>query len=176
VNYKANILKAYLENSDVADKINYIEEEKPLGTAGALKFLESKINSPFFVSNCDIIIKDDYTEIYKFHNEGNFDLTIVASLQYHKIPYGVCKIKEGGELTEITEKPEYNFLVNTGMYLLNPDVLKLIPENTFYNITDLIDSMKKSGRRVGVYPVSERSYLDVGQWGEYKNVLKILND
>lgn len=172
VNHKAKMIKAYFEDQDIDYNIKYIDESQPLGTAGALKFLENKIDSTFFVSNCDIIIKDDYCKIHEFHKDKNFDLTLVASLQHHKIPYGVCKIEEGGHLTEIREKPEYDFLVNTGMYLLEPSVFKLIPTNKYFDMTDLIGKCQKTGLNVGVYPVSEKSYIDVGQWAEYKRNLK----
>ena len=68
----------------------------------------------------------------------------------------------------MVEKPEYDFLVNAGMYIINPIMLKYIPENKFYNITDLINIGKKDGKKIGVYPVSEKSYLDLGQWSEYE--------
>jgi NDP-sugar pyrophosphorylase family protein len=87
------------------------------------------------------------------------------------VPYGVCEIENGGELKCMVEKPEYDFLVNAGMYIINPGLLKLIPENKFYNITDLIESVKSCGGKIGVFPVSENSYLDCGQWEEYKNML-----
>lgn len=172
VNYKAALIKAYFDEANLLQSISFVEESEPLGTAGALKFLENKIEKPFFVSNCDIIIKSDYNEIYNFHLTGNFDATIVASMQHFKIPYGVCNISNGGELIDIVEKPEYNFLVNTGMYVLSPNVLKLIPYNQFFHITDLFEKIKKHGGRIGVYPVSENSWIDIGQMEEYKKVLK----
>ena len=176
VNYKANLIKAYLEDFVVMYDISYVYEQIPLGTGGALKYLEGKIKRPFFVSNCDILIKANYTDIYNDHLIKNNDITIVASLIHYKVPYGVCEIENGGELKGMVEKPEYDFLVNAGMYILNPDILKLIPENEFYNITDLIDSVKSSGGKVGVFPVSENSYSDSGQWEEYRNMLNALTN
>lgn len=171
VNYKANLIKAYLE--DVADKyqINYIEENKPLGTGGALKFLEGKIKQPFFISNCDIIIKANYQSIYQWHIDNKNDITMIASMIHYKVPYGVCEIEDGGRLLKMVEKPEYDFLVNAGMYIINPETLKHIPKDTFYNITDLINQVKVSDGKVGVFPVSEKSYLDGGQWLEYNNMI-----
>jgi len=174
VNHKAKMIKAYFDDYDADFKIEYIDESQPLGTAGALKFLEEKIASTFFVSNCDIIIKDDYCKIHEFHKNGDFDLTIVASMQHHTIPYGVCEIGEGGHLVEIKEKPEYDFLVNTGVYLLEPSVLKLIPPNKYFDMPDLISKCQNSGFKVGVFPVSENSYVDVGQLAEYKKNIKLL--
>ena len=172
INHKGKMVKAYFEDHESGYIFNFIDEDKPLGTVGALKYLEGKINSPFFVSNCDIIIKDDYTKIYDFHKNGNYALTLVGSIQHHTIPYGVCEIENGGELKSINEKPEQDFLVNTGMYILNPDVLKFIPKNEFFHITDLIEKLQIEGYKIGVYPVSEKSWIDVGQWGEYKKSFK----
>ena len=146
----------------------------PLGTAGGLKYLEKRIDTPFFVSNCDIIIQCDYFDIYKFHKKANFDLTLVSSIQHHIIPYGVCKLENDGSLKTIREKPEYDFLVNTGMYILNPDILKFIPKNKSFDMTDLIKCLKEEKKKIGVYPVSKKSWIDVGQWEEYKKATKNL--
>jgi len=174
INHKAKMIRSYFEDQILTYSINFIEEDQPFGTAGSIKLLENKFTGPCFVSNCDIIIKDDYRSIYNFHQKGQFDLTLVACMQNHQIPYGVCEIESGGCLNKIIEKPEYNFLVNTGMYILNPSVFKLIPENTLYHITDLISDIMLKGGKVGVYPVSENSWIDIGQWEEYKNVIRHL--
>ena len=176
IGHKGKMIRAYFEDHESDYSFQYINEDKPLGTAGALKYIEGKFNSQFFVSNCDIIIKDDYSKIYDFHTEGNYILTIVASMQNYIIPYGVCEIENGGTLKNINEKPEYNFLVNSGMYLLNPDVLKYIPENKFFHMTYLIEKLKKEGFQIGVYPVSEKSWIDVGQWDEYKRSKEIITE
>jgi len=168
INHKAKIIKAYFEEQKSIYSIEFIEEDIPLGTAGALKLLENKVSTPFFVSNCDIMIKEDYAKIYDFHKKNNFVLTLVGSMQHHTIPYGVCEIVNGGVLRRVNEKPEYDFLVNTGMYLLNPETFRFIPDNKFYNITDLISDLKKNKYKVGVYPVSEKSWIDLGQWDKYK--------
>ena len=172
VNFKANLIKAYLDEFTNLYNFSYLEEDIPLGTGGALKYIEGKIDKPFFVSNCDILIKANYSDIYKYHNDEKNDFTIVASMIHYKVPYGVCDIENGGTLRELVEKPEYDFLVNAGMYIINPAVLKYIPKDTFYNITDLIEQVKKNNGKVGVYPVSENSYYDSGQWKEYGNMLE----
>lgn len=174
VNYKAGLIKAYIEDAKIKYNISYIDEDKALGTAGALHSLKGKIDNNFFVSNCDIIIKHDYSNINKFHEDGNYALTMVTSLQHYKIPYGVCKIENGGSLKEIQEKPEYDVLVNTGMYILSHEVLNNIPENKLFHLTDLINALLAKGLKVGTYPVSEKSYIDIGQWKEYKRAIKTL--
>jgi NDP-sugar pyrophosphorylase family protein len=79
-------------------------------------------------------------------------------------------------LERIEEKPAYNFLVNTGLYVLNPDILELVPDNQLFHITHLIDKIKEDRRQIGVYPVSEKSWIDVGQWAEYRKALKVIED
>jgi len=176
VNHKAQMIKAYFEDQDIGYKIEYIDESHALGTAGALQCLENRIDSPFFVSNCDIIIKDNYNKIYEFHKDKNFDLTLIASMQHHRVSYGVCEIENDGHLKKIREKPEYDFLINAGMYLLEPSICKLIPKNEYLDMTGLISKAQKTGLNVGVYPISEKSYIDVGQLSEYKKNLKLLLD
>jgi len=172
INHKGRMIKAFLANYNIDYEIKYINESKPLGTAGALKYLENKAYSPFFVSNCDVIIRADYSMIYKYHVEKGYLITLVASMQHHTIPYGVCKIEEGGLLKEIVEKPGNDILVNAGMYLLNPEVIPLIPENESFDMTDLINKMQSLNMPIGVFPVSADSWLDVGQWKEYTKSVK----
>ncbi len=174
VNHKAKMIKAFFEDFQSDYKISFIDEDKPLGTAGSLKYLEGIFDTPFFVSNCDIIVKDDYSKIYEFYKSGNFDFALVASTYHHTIPYGVCEIENRGSLKEMKEKPEYDFLVNTGMYIINCDTLQFIPKKKAFDITDLIRSLKESGKKIGVYPVSEKSWIDIGKWEEYKEIVNRL--
>jgi NDP-sugar pyrophosphorylase family protein len=172
LNYKSNLIKAYFSDFEHEYKIDYILEEKPLGTAGSLHFLRNTIKKTFFVSNCDILIEADYSDILEFHLRKKNKITLVSSMKNFTIPYGVCKILNGGVLKNISEKPEYDFLVNTGMYILEPAVLSDVPKNRFYNITELINDYLKKGERVGVYPVSEKSWLDTGQFELLQQALK----
>ncbi len=89
---KGQMIKAYFHDHDLPYCIQYIEENKPLGTAGSLLQLKSKLNEPFFVSNCDIIIHADYASVLDFHVQGKYDLTLVASMRHYVIPYGVCDV------------------------------------------------------------------------------------
>ncbi|MBL51827.1 MAG: nucleotidyltransferase [Candidatus Marinimicrobia bacterium] len=174
INYKGKILKAYFDELDPIFTYEFIDESKPLGTAGSLHFLKDKINKPFFVTNCDIIIKTNYEKLYKFHIEAKYDITLVASAKEYVIPYGTCELTKNGNLHRINEKPKYDFLVNTGLYLLNPNVLEIIPKNKFYHITNLIEDAKDLGLKIGVYPINDDAWTDIGQWAEYKKVIDSL--
>jgi NDP-sugar pyrophosphorylase family protein len=174
VNHKHKMIKAYFEDRKSKYNVSYIDEDKPLGTAGAIKLLENKINTPFFVSNCDIIINCDYSAIMKFHQDKKHMLTLIASMQHHTVQYGVCEIENDGSLFKIKEKPEYDFLVNTGMYIMNPEIMSYIPDNSYFDMTDLIEAIKEEKHTIGIYPVSEKSWIDVGQWEEYNNANKLV--
>lgn len=168
VNYKADFIRNYFDNFGKHEyHIEYFQEDKPLGTAGSLHLLKHKISSTFFVSNCDIIIDGDYGEILKYHRENRNEITAVAAIKNIAIPYGTFETKEEGLLSGIVEKPTYTFKINTGMYILEPHLLDEIPQNEFYHITFLIEKLMKAGRRVGVYPINEGSWTDVGNWDEY---------
>ncbi len=171
VNYKARIMKAFFEELNPDYEVDFIEEQEPLGTAGSLKFLIHNFDSPFLVTNCDIIIKTDFVDLYEFHQKNNYDITLVASMKNYTIPYGTCELNGEGHLKRINEKPEYDFLVNTGLYVVNPDVLHLIPDDKLYHITHLIEDAKNDGKRIGVYPIDDDAWIDVGQWAEYKKSL-----
>ena len=168
VNYKAEMIKYYFETLNNANyKIEYFQENKPLGTAGSLNLLKGKMNQTFFVSNCDIIIEEDYNEIYNYHKNNKNEITLVAALKHYKIPYGTLETEDNGLLTSLSEKPELTFKINSGMYILEPELLKEIPENQFFHITELIEKIKKRNGKVGVFPVSEKSWKDIGEWDEY---------
>lgn len=172
LNYKSNIIKAYFNDFQHRYKITYIEEKLPLGTAGSLHFLKSHIKSSFFLSNCDVLIQADYADIFKFHRQRKHKITLVSSMKNFMVPYGVCEIENGGILKAIKEKPEFDFFVNTGMYVLDRSVLEDIPKNKFYNMTDLISDYLEKGKSIGVYPVSEKSWLDMGQFEVLQEMLK----
>ena len=174
LNNKGEMIKAYFHELDPEYNLQYLEEDMPLGTAGAIKFSEAYIKQPFFVSNCDIFIRTDYSSVIDFHEKNKYDLTLVASMRHHVIPYGVCDIQQNGELIQINEKPEYDYLVNTGLYLMNPCVFKYIPKNTYFDMTDLISVLKENNLKIGVFPVSEKSWYDIGQWSEYKSSISNL--
>ena len=127
VNYKADFIRRYFDNLDKPQyHVEYFQEDKPLGTAGSLHLLKDRINSTFFVSNCDIIIDEDYSEILDFHRQNNNEITVVAALKNYSIPYGTLETSEGGFLTGLTEKPNLTFKINTGMYILEPHLIKEI--------------------------------------------------
>lgn len=171
VNYKAELIEYYLKNQNLPYQLNYFQEEKPMGTAGSLSLLKDKIKETFFVSNCDILIEQDYSEILDYHKTNKNDITIVAALKHYPIPYGTIETTKNGQLVGLQEKPELTFKINSGMYILEPHLLNEIPESQFFHITHLIEKIHQTGGNVGVFPVSEKSWKDIGSWDEYLDQL-----
>jgi dTDP-glucose pyrophosphorylase/predicted transcriptional regulator len=172
LNDKSEMIKAYFQNKKLDYKIKYVNEKLPLGTIGSLGLIKKKISKTFFVVNCDVMIHANYEDVLEFHKKGNFAITIVASMKQNTIQYGVCKINKSGQLKKIDEKPEFNFLVNTGFYLIEPIMLKFIQPNSKMDATDLINIAKKKKLKVGVFPISNNAWSDIGQFSEYSETLK----
>lgn len=168
VNYKADFIIQYLDNlNNPQYRLSYFREEKPLGTAGSLHLLKDKINSTFFVSNCDIIIDEDYSQILNYHRQNENEITVVAAIKNYPIPYGTLETGSSGRLQSLQEKPDITFKINTGMYILEPHLIREIPENEFFHITYLIEKLIRENRKVGVFPINDGSWTDIGNWDEY---------
>ena len=174
VNYKSDMMRFYLDQLDHHYDIEFFEEPKPLGTIGSVALLKGKINTPFFVSNCDIIIDQDYRDVYDYHRENHNELTIVTAVKSFRIPYGVIETGENGLMTGLKEKPELAYMINTGVYILNPECMDEIPAGEFFHITHLMEKIKSRGGRVGCFPVSEHAWRDMGEWPEYLKMIKVL--
>ena len=117
----------------------------------------------------------DYNDIYQHHlNSGN-DITIVSALKNVQIPYGVLHTGDNGGLEFIEEKPKLSYFINTGMYIINPETINLIPDDVMFHMTHLVDTVMKNGGKVGTYPASEDSFLDMGEFDEMKRMEQKLN-
>lgn len=174
VNYKADMMKYYLSQLDHKYDIEFFMEDKPLGTIGSVSLLKGKITTPFFVSNCDSINEQDYRDVWDYHVNNHNDMTIVTMVKSFKIPYGVIETGANGLMTALKEKPEQTYQVNTGVYILNPELIDDIPRGEFFHITHLMEKVKTRGGRVGCFPVSENSWKDMGEWPEYLKMIKVL--
>jgi dTDP-glucose pyrophosphorylase len=173
VNYKSQLIEYYLRHQNLPYNLKFFKEEKPMGTAGSLSLLKDTLYQTLFVSNCDILVEQDYSEILDFHYENKNEITLVAALKRYLIPYGTVETGENGQLLDIKERPEILLKINSGMYILESNLLSEIPRNHAYHMTDLIEKVKERKGNIGVFPVSEKSWKDIGAWDEYfKEVLK----
>ena len=172
--HKAALVRAYFGDLDVPYRVRSVVEPRPLGTAGALSLLAGQITETFFLTNCDVLVDADYESILRTHRESGNDITLVASIKRFTIPYGVCDVAEDGRLTTIAEKPSFDHLVSTGLYVVEPGVLDDVPRDTPRDMTDLIGGCLERGRPLGVYPVSEGAWLDMGELDPLRDMIERL--
>lgn len=163
VNYKKNMIKAYFTDLDKSYNIHFLEETVPLGTGGGVRLLKNQIYSTFILTNCDILILDDVKKMIDHHKEQGNQVTMICSLKNFEIPYGIVHFTEGGEISSFEEKPKMSFFTNTGYYILEPGIFNYIEENENIGMPDIITRMKEDGQKVGIYPISENAWLDMGQ-------------
>lgn len=170
VNYKRNMIKAYFDDLYKDYQLEFIVEEKPLGTGGGISLLKGKINDTFILTNCDIIIDDDLTKAYMQHVESGNLITMVCSLKNFTIPYGVVNIGKEGMIESMQEKPNMSFFTNTGCYFVEPEVIEDLAYNEPIDFPAIIEKYMSKGKRVGIYPIGEDAWLDMGQFDELKNM------
>ena len=169
INYRKELIKAYF-NGDRRYHLHFVEEKSPLGTAGSLTLLKDRITGSFFVSNCDILIDINYANLLHYHETSKNQITVVTAMKNYEIPYGVVSLNDNGCIRSLDEKPEYELLVSTGLYVLNKEILKYIPEDTSFDMPDLIRLCLKYNEKVGAYPVMDSTWLDMGEFGEMKKM------
>jgi dTDP-glucose pyrophosphorylase len=175
VNHKKEMIKAYFSEIDSKNMIiDFLDESDFLGTGGGLSLLHSKIHETFFFSNCDILILADYYNMYEGHRKLGNLLTMICATKTLSFPYGTVEIGLDGNITSLLEKPSYSFLTNTGLYIIEPDFLKYVPDNTFIHITDIIQNCIENGEKVGVYPIGESQWLDMGNHEDMEKMNKRL--
>ena len=108
------------------------------------------------------MIQENLERIYRFHKENKNKITMVCSLKNFKIPYGVIKLNETGSIASMTEKPHVPFLTNTGCYVVEPEVIDSIPKDTPMGFPDIVQHYQDIGENVGVFPIAEGAWLDMG--------------
>lgn len=167
LNYKGDMVERYFNEHPKPYPLHYFREDRPSGTAGSLRLLRGRLTETFFVSNCDILVEHDYAEIHRTHVENRHELTAVAALKVQSVPYGIFHCDEHGLLSEIREKPSLTFLINVGLYILEPHLLDEIPAHRPYHVTHLMDAVRQRGGRVGIFPIHEGDWVDIGEWNEY---------
>lgn len=174
INHKKNMIKAYFNEIEREYNVYYIDEEKPLGTGGGLSLLKGKISSTFILSNCDILIEEDYEKIYNFHKKEKNLITMVCSLKNIRIPYGVIEINEDGKIKKMREKPELSFFTNTGVYIVESKIIEELEKEKNISFPDIIEQYKEKGEKIGIYPISESSWMDMGQIDEMEKMRRRL--
>ncbi len=167
VNYKAEMIADYFGDGEKwGVEINYITEEWPLGTAGALSLLPEQPTEPVLVMNGDILTSVDFTQLMSFHAEANVDATMCLREYDFEVPFGVVTV-DGHRVMNISEKPVQSFFVNAGIYFLNPEVIAKVPTGEFYDMPDLISNLLQDGQNVAAYPLREY-WIDIGRLQDFE--------
>ena len=167
VNYKSDIIQDYFgDGSAFGVSITYIFEEERMGTAGALSLLETLPNDPFFVMNGDLLTNINFDHLCNYHLAQNAMATMCVREYDFQVPYGVVNM-EGNTILSIQEKPVHKFYVSAGIYMLNPDVIRYIPKNQFYDMPSLFETLIQQQQKSVSFPIREY-WLDIGQMEEYE--------
>ena len=165
VNYRAEMIEARFGNgSELGARIEYIHEDKQLGTAGALSLLPS-LDAPIIVVNGDVLTTVDFRKLLGFHTDSRKLATMAVSYHDVQVPFGVVDVQEQ-QVTGIVEKPVYRYFVNAGIYVLDPQCLQYLPIAEFADMTTLFERMLADGNRVASYPLHEY-WQDVGRMDDY---------
>lgn len=161
VNYLKDVIIEYFgDGSRFGVSIEYLVEHEPLGTAGSLSLLPSTITHPILIINGDVVTDFNTSRLFEFHHEHHAVATLCVRQNEIQIPYGVVETKNC-ELISFEEKPQLSYLVNAGIYVLDPSLLQLVKPHTFMDMPNLILSAKSNGLHVVVCPIHEY-WLDVG--------------
>lgn len=168
VNYKSQMIEDYFgDGSKFGIQIRYLKEKEQKGTAGSLSLLPEMPSKPFLVMNADLVTDLNFQDLINFHMEHKSVATMCVKEYDFAVPYGVVKVNEGA-IEKIEEKPVHKFFVNAGIYVLDPKVLRLIPENESLDMTDLLGKVIESNQSTTVFPIHEY-WLDIGSVDDYQH-------
>ena len=170
VNYKKELMKAYFADNENHYNITWYDEEKPLGTGGGLSLLRGRFTDTFFFANCDALLTANYESMVKFHKENGNVITMVCAYKNMNIPYGVVEMGVNGTIEEMKEKPLMSFLTNTGIYIVEPEVIDDMEDGVAIGFPDIVEMERQKGKRVAVFPVSENDWMDMGQLSELEKM------
>lgn len=171
VNYKKEVIQSYFQNGAAFGvNIEYIEETKRLGTAGALSLLKDEVTEPIFVMNGDLLTQVNFSQLLNFHLETNSLGTMCVREYEYQIPFGVIETNEH-QLLSIQEKPLKKEFVNAGIYMLSPEALKMIPHYEFYDMPELFNAIIQKNKIASVFPVREY-WMDIGRLTDYEQANK----
>jgi dTDP-glucose pyrophosphorylase/CBS domain-containing protein len=169
VNHLAEQIKTHVgDGAGHSLNVNYVQEEQALGTAGGLTLLETRPKNSFLVMNGDLLTGLDFRSLVKFHRESGCMMTVCVRRHSIKIPYGVIQMSNDNlKVDQVDEKPDHEFLVNAGIYMLEPGVIDLIPPGEFFDMVSLMNSVMKINGQVSAFPILEY-WKDIGQHDQIK--------
>ena len=174
VNYKRGMIKSYFTDLEKDYTVDFADEDVFMGTGGGLCLLKGKIQSPFFFTNCDTLLDVDFGDIYEYHKKHGNLVTMICAFKHYTVPYGVVELGQDGGIAAMREKPELDFLTNTGVYVVEPRVVEEMRDGEVIGFPDVIERYRAAGEKVGVYPIGENSWMDMGQLEELEKMRRKL--
>ena len=167
VNFNASIIRDYFgDGKEFGVNIDYVLEQKRMGTAGALSLLKERPSEPFFVMNGDLLTNVNFEHILNYHTLNKATATMCVREYDYEVPYGVVKMNDN-KIIEIAEKPVQKFFVSAGIYMLSPEILDIIPQDEFYDMPTLFEKAIAQGKNVISFPIHEY-WIDIGRLEEYQ--------
>jgi len=167
VSYLSHLIEEYFgDGSRFGVSIHYIHETERMGTAGALSLMRDILNEPFFVMNADILTNVNFEHLHNHHTQHEAIATMCIREYEFQVPYGVVNLDEA-QITSIFEKPIHTFNVSAGIYMLNPEILSIIPNHTFYDMPTLFETLIEEKKKILSFPIREY-WLDIGRAEEYE--------
>ncbi|MCW9056372.1 MAG: nucleotidyltransferase family protein [Gammaproteobacteria bacterium] len=171
VNYKSEVIRNHFKDGqEFGVEIKYLEETKRLGTGGALSLMDPEINEPFFVTNGDVITSVDYEKLLDYHKSNSSTATMCVRKSSYQIPYGVIEIDTNNNILNLEEKPKHNYYINTGIYVFNPEVLKHVPKDEFFDMPTLFELLNAKGYVNKTYEITDY-WIDMGQPSDYDSII-----
>lgn len=171
LNYLAEQIETYFaDGARWGIEIEYLRENQPLGTAGALSLLKERANAPLILMNGDLLTKLNFDKLIDFHEEHKAPMTVCVREYSYSVPYGVLET-DGAFMTSLKEKPKRHALVNAGIYVISPEVLDMIEPGARVDITDIITKLLDDGKKPAVFPVHEY-WIDIGQKHDMERATK----
>jgi NDP-sugar pyrophosphorylase family protein len=175
VGYLESLIRSYFgDGSKFGIEIVYSSEDKPLGTAGPMKLIQSQLTETFFFMNGDLFTDMDLSAMFKFHKQQGAPATIGLTKRTVEIDFGVIKTNDNNEFTDWKEKPTLEYLVSTGMYVFEPSILKHIPDD-FFNVPDLIQKLHSENEKVNCY-LHKGYWLDIGRIEDYQKACNMVEN
>lgn len=170
VNYKKNMIKSYFGDLEKDYTVDFADEEQFMGTGGGLCLLKGRLDKTFFFTNCDVLLDIDFGDLYQYHKTHGNLVTMVCAFKRYVVPYGVVELGEDGDIAAMREKPALDFLTNTGVYVVDPRVVEEMPDGEVIGFPDVIERYRQQGEKVGVYPINESCWMDMGQLEELEKM------
>ena len=173
VNYLKEQLEEHFREPRGVVQVNTVREPMFLGTIGSIRFVNCFYNDTVLVMNSDLFTNINYEDFYLHFKEHNADMSVAAVPYTVQVPYGVFKIEGRRTITGLVEKPTYDYYANAGIYLIKKSILELIPKDTFFNATDLIEVLIALDKKVIRFPLNG-TWIDIGNPQEYKRANELV--